>query len=221
MNKIVILILVLLFIPCTNNSQGGVAPPTQDATQPADKSGNSGKVCFFYTLLQGINKKGEDIQPGLTKEPAKTVINFLKWYRENEKELSKIQMVNMPPIEETNSFYTVNFDETERYLTELKKSGFVSDKYLERRRDYFKKADIKLRQDPVNDGPPDGFEFDLILLTQDIDDTLEAINNPKLISSQITKDNAIVKLDIMMRLEYKLSKQGDKWLIDHIQVLVK
>ncbi len=184
MNKIVILILVLLFIPGT-----------------------------------GLSEKGEKNQPGLTKEPVKTVINFLKWYKENEKRLSKIQLVNMPPIEETNSFYTVNFDETERYLTELKESGFVSDKYLEQWRDYFKKADIKLRQDPVNDGPPDGFEFDFILRTQDIDETLEAINNPKLISSQIIKDNAIVKLNIVMRLEYKLTKHGDKWLIDDIQVV--
>ena len=35
----------------------GVAPPTQDATQPAEKSRNSGKVSFFCTLLQAINKK--------------------------------------------------------------------------------------------------------------------------------------------------------------------
>jgi hypothetical protein len=224
MNKIVILILVFLFIPCTNNSQKGGrynASPTQDATQPADKCGNSEKVCFFCTLLQGINKKGEEIKPDLTKEPIKTVINFLKWYRENEKTLSKIQMVNIPSIEEKNSFYTVNFEKTEQYLAALKKSGFVSDKYMDQWRDYFKKADIKLKQNPMNDGPPDGFEFDFVLWTQEIDETLEAINNPKLISTQITTDNAIVTLDILMRLEYKLSKQGDKWLIDDIQVLVK
>jgi hypothetical protein len=35
----------------------GAAPPTQDATQSAEKSGNSEKVCFFCTFLQGISKK--------------------------------------------------------------------------------------------------------------------------------------------------------------------
>ncbi len=34
-----------------------VAPATQDATQPAEKSRNSGKVCFFCKFLQGISKK--------------------------------------------------------------------------------------------------------------------------------------------------------------------
>ena len=33
------------------------APATQDATMPADKIRVDEKVCFFYTLLQGINKK--------------------------------------------------------------------------------------------------------------------------------------------------------------------
>jgi hypothetical protein len=34
-----------------------VAPATQDATQPAEEIGNSEKVCFFYTFLQGISKR--------------------------------------------------------------------------------------------------------------------------------------------------------------------
>jgi hypothetical protein len=34
-----------------------VAPATQDATQSAEKSRHSGKVCFFCEFLQGIIKK--------------------------------------------------------------------------------------------------------------------------------------------------------------------
>jgi hypothetical protein len=34
-----------------------VAPTTQDATLPADKIRVGGKVCFFCTFLQSINKK--------------------------------------------------------------------------------------------------------------------------------------------------------------------
>jgi len=34
-----------------------VAPATQDATQPAEKSKNSGKVCFFCKFLHAISKK--------------------------------------------------------------------------------------------------------------------------------------------------------------------
>ncbi len=35
------------------------APASQDATMPADKIRIDEKVCFFCTLLQGINKKFE------------------------------------------------------------------------------------------------------------------------------------------------------------------
>jgi hypothetical protein len=37
--------------------QKGAAPQTQDATLPADEIKADGKVCFFCTFLQGINKK--------------------------------------------------------------------------------------------------------------------------------------------------------------------
>ena len=175
----------------------------------------------FLVFIPCINNSqtGKEIQPDLTKEPVKTVVDFLNWYRENYEKISKIQMVNMPSFKDPNSFYTVNFDEIEEYLIFLKTSGFVSDKYLQQWRDYLKKAGIKLEQDKVNDGPPEGFEFDFVLWTQEIDETLEAINDPKLISSKITRNKAVVKIYILMRLEFKLSKQNGKWRIDDIQNL--
>lgn len=176
-------------------------------------------VFMVFIPCTNNSKTGKEIQPDLTNEPAKTVVDFLKWHRQNHEKISKIQMVNIPPVENTNSFYTVNVDETERYLTLLKKSGFVSDRYLQQWRDYFKKAGIKLEQNPMNDGPPEGFEFDFVLWTQEIDETLEAINDPKLISSKITQNKAVLKIDILMRLEFKLSKQNGKWRIDDIQNL--
>jgi hypothetical protein len=42
---------------CPTFYKKGVAPPTQDATRPAEKIGSGEKVCFFYTFLQAINKK--------------------------------------------------------------------------------------------------------------------------------------------------------------------
>jgi hypothetical protein len=42
----------------------GVAPPTQDATLPADEISVSGKVCFFCKFFQGISKRaGRRRQP--------------------------------------------------------------------------------------------------------------------------------------------------------------
>ena len=185
---------------------------------------------IFLTILAAVvflvfipctnnSQTGKEIQPDLTKEPVKTVVDFLKWYRENYEKISKIQMVNIPPLEDLDSVYTVNFEEIEEYLTFLKTSGFVSDKYLQQWRDFLVKAGKKLEQDKVNDGPPEGFDFDFVLWTQEIRETLEAIKNPKLISSKSTQNKAVVRIYILMRLEFKLSKQNDKWLIDDIQNL--
>ena len=46
---------IMLFV--SSKSKKGIAPPTQDATQPVEKSGNGEKVCFFCKPLQAINKK--------------------------------------------------------------------------------------------------------------------------------------------------------------------
>ena len=58
----------------------------------------------------------------------------------------------------------------------MKSSGFVSDGYLDVFRDYFKQADEAFRKDPINEGPPPGFDYDIVLLTQEPDLVIEKGN---------------------------------------------
>jgi hypothetical protein len=97
------------------------------------------------------------------QEPARTVVNFLEWYRIQQGRLNEIPMVNKVGRQNEPINYSVNFKQTERYLLELKRSGFISDRYIRGLRTYFKECDKNLKKNPIDDGPPDGFEFDLVM----------------------------------------------------------
>jgi len=80
----------------------------------------------FLVFVPCINNSqtGKEIQPDLTKEPVKTVVDFLKWYQENYEKISKIQMVNMPTPEDTNSFYCEARIKGEE-LIEMKRKSYL------------------------------------------------------------------------------------------------
>jgi len=151
----------------------------------------------------------------LSREPYSRVISFLKWYKKNKKEVNQFELVNnCGQTYDSTKFYSVNRDQTEKYLQKIKSSGFVSESYIIDWRKYFEKCDKDFKQNPQNDGPPEGFDYDFILLTQEIDETLTAIEKPKMIFSKVSENKATVKIDIMMVLTFHLSKTKGVWLID-------
>ncbi len=152
----------------------------------------------------------------LNQEPYNRVISFLKWYKKNYEEVNKFGLVNNATLEDYDStkYYSVNQEQTEAYLEKIKSSGFVSENYINEWRKYFKICDNDFKKNPQNDGPPEGFDYDFILQTQEIDETLNAIEKPKMIYSKISKNKATVEIDIMMILTFDLSKINGIWLID-------
>ncbi|MBL4577076.1 MAG: hypothetical protein JKX74_01310 [Flavobacteriales bacterium] len=154
----------------------------------------------------------------LPEQPTKTVINFLTWYKDNYESISSIQLI-IWGNDDTTIPYSVDTIGTKEYLDYFNKSGFVSDKYIRDWTDYFSERQQYFEENLEYDGPPSGFEFDFVLLTQEYDKTLAAIDNPKLINIEIKESRAIVKIDIMKRLSFTLTKSTDRWLIDHIDNL--
>lgn len=188
-------------------------------------------ICTYLAACSGSDQSTPNpvkkdstasLSPGQTavnEHPKKTIIDFLHWYKNNMTRLDSFSLVNTAFGGDTTKFYSVNFEATEAYLAEFKKSGFVSDKYVQVMRGYFKKCDDYLKKHPENDGPPDGFEFDLVMWSQEYDEDLANIDKSKVIDQTIADNKATVKLGFPTggHLLYKLSKQGDKWLIDRIE----
>ena len=155
------------------------------------------------------------------KKPEKTVISFLKWYRDNLKNIHKIELVNNSNnvVYDSTKFYSVNFDNTEIYLSKFKNSGYVSDKYIGTWRLYFKQCESNFKTSPENDGPPSGFDFDFVMCSQEYDEDLANIDKVKIENYQADNTKAKLTLEFPsnMKLSYWLTKQNGNWLIDDIQ----
>ena len=155
------------------------------------------------------------------QELTKTVINFLNWYKANHSRLSSIELVKNSNNEvfDSTKFYTVDFEATDRYLSELKKSTCISEAYLNKWRDYFKTCEANFKKNPQNDGPPDGFEYDLVMLSQEYDDDLNNINKALIDIKPASNSTFLVtcKFPSSMTLGYTLAKENDHWLISDIQ----
>ncbi len=147
--------------------------------------------------------------------PAGTVVAFLNWYKENEDRLHEIDLVS-GGLKDTTTFYSVNFKETERYLAELKKSGFLSDKYLHNLRQHFKSADDHLKRHPQNDSYAPGFEYDLIMKAQDYWELWDNLDRLQLSEQVMTDTTAYVRLAYTdyYKAKYYLSNHNNRWLID-------
>jgi hypothetical protein len=186
----------------------------------------SGMGVFLFALMPLV-ENNRDTQSNIANsakrydfqhEPTKTVTNFLKWYKKNFDEISAIPMIDNYSIEyDSTKFYRVNFKGTEAYLSKLKSSGYISERYIKKWRIYFKEHDENFKKNPQNDGPPDGFEFDFVLWTQEIEGTLEAIDQLKVNETNETDNVAFIEIDISMRLGFYLTKYNGKWMIDAIE----
>lgn len=150
------------------------------------------------------------------KSDKKTAIDFYKWYA-TDKKIKDIEFLK--DLKDSNNFYAIDFKGTEEYLTTLKQTGFVSEKYLQTQRDYFKDCEKYFQENPENDGPPYGLDYDLIMLSQDYEEDLA--NTDKIKVEEIyRKDNqSMLKLLFFGggKIDVTLSKTNGKWLIDKIE----
>ena len=167
---------------------------------------NTMKKFLLLVLLLGCGA------PSQQQDPLQTVKDFLKWYGVHYKEATSFGLVNQGD----GVYYSVNFGETEKFLAYMKSSGFVSDEYLNNFRTYFKEAEEVFKKDSINEGPPPGFDFDIVLQTQEPELVIEKGNNPILISSQVHDEEATLNLDVGMKLTFTLTKDKSGWKIDWI-----
>jgi hypothetical protein len=158
--------------------------------------------------------------PQLGEQPVKTIIAFLEWYKGYHFSGKTPMVMDTAFVQgDTTRYYRVNFKGTEEYLGELKNSGFVSEEYLEGWRKDFRRSDEYMRTHPENDGPPNGFDYDLVTLSQE-DIGLDSLERTKV--GPITKEAGGVRVRLEFpnyaALTYRLHQEGDRWLIDKVSV---
>jgi hypothetical protein len=157
-----------------------------------------------------------------TKQPAGTILNFLKWYRTNVKQIKQIELVRHSTDPDSSSYYIVNAEGSEQYLDALQKSGFVTDNYIAKWREYFRKCNDKLRKSPATEMPVKGLDFDLVMLSKDYEEDLVRIERSTVEWQNVANDVGTITVGLPAtsgRLKYKIAKQDGKWLIDDIKDL--
>jgi hypothetical protein len=155
------------------------------------------------------------------KQPAASILNFLRWYRAHSSDLKKIEIVTHSANPDSANYYVVNAAGTEQYLDELKKSGFVSDKYIARWRAYFNMINEKLKKAPQTEAPVNGLDFDLVMLSKDCEEDLKSIERSTVDHQKIANDEGSITIGLptVGRLKYWMEKQDGKWMIVDVKDL--
>ena len=121
-------------------------------------------------------------------------------------------------LADSTTNYYIDFPVAEKYLSELRSSGFLSDFFLSDLMDFFKRCNVYLKKHPQNDGPPPGLDADLIMKRQDYQDIWDSLGKAKSIEKVITQNTSVIHLSFnkYSHEKYYLSKSGNQWLIDSI-----
>ncbi len=203
-------LLVFLFSRSRNNdTNDNEASVVYSAAEEQDQ-GQAARMHVTVSHTAETEQKS-NTPPSTLNPPYQAVLNFLRWYKDTYDAVYCIEL-----IDTSGSFYRVNFEGTEAYLSLLEQSRYISPEYIKRWQLYFKKCDENFKITKQTDGPAEGFEFDFVLWTQTIDETLDAIDNPELLSSIEQNGTHVVKVQISMRLGFRLSQYGEAWKIDEI-----
>ena len=94
-------------------------------------------IQFLLIFSFGCNFHSEKKVDAIS--PEKTVIDFIKWYDKNYDSISSIVPVTYTDFKkgDTTKYYTLDFEASEKYLSKLKVSGFLSEEYFNEQRKYF------------------------------------------------------------------------------------
>ncbi|MCV2485743.1 hypothetical protein OD917_12455 [Flavobacterium sp. SH_e] len=168
-----------------------------------------------------INKEGVNID---SKAQIELVKNFMKWYIENLDKLYKFKTIgggeSVAENEEPKNYF-VNFSEVEKYIVALKQSGFLTENFLKNEKQTFIDGDKYFKENPENDGPPYGFDYDRFFFTQEtFEEDLPNIEKIKYVVNQKDSFNSEVKFYLPIcgiNYKYSLKNIDRKWFIDKIE----
>jgi hypothetical protein len=144
-----------------------------------------------------------------------TIRSFLHWYKVNYSKSIGFRLVGS----DKNGNYFVNKKNCKKYLKHLKSSGRISDVYISHWNRYFSEMEQKFKANPQNEGPPEGFDYDLVTGTQEPDLLYNAGDQLKYHIQQIEKNHAVIITSDIWDHRFALTKSGGKWIIDSIDVM--
>ena len=151
------------------------------------------------------------------------VKDFLKWYKNNQNELYQFNSIKGGILLEDESAdnYYVDFKEVDKEVRFLSDSKLFTQNFLDQYKKRYVEGDEQFRQDPQNDGPPFGFDYNYFFMTQD-DYESDLKNIDKIKFNSLPQSDSIIYITFHlancgMTYRYILKKEDDRWKIDKIE----
>jgi hypothetical protein len=155
--------------------------------------------------------------------PEDVVKGFLKWYNTNFDTIYKFETIKGGALEQSKNptNYYVDFKVVDEYIDYFRKSGFFTNDFLNQYKNIFVEGEKQFKKEPQNDGPPEGFDFDYFMMTQDdFTADLKNVDQLKFDSKKIDDQTATVIFEFknsLMKYKYTLKSKEGKWQIDKIE----
>lgn len=143
-----------------------------------------------------------------------TTLAFFDWYKANMNRLAQIHMVNQ--VEGTP--YSVDKAGCEQFLDELRKSGLVTEGYLSGHRADFQRYQQQFEAEPQTEGPPMGFDMDLVMMSQEPDVDLDSLPHARILESSMHNDSA-ASVNVLLYYEFEVALLKDTvgWKVERIR----
>lgn len=164
-------------------------------------AGNSHKEC--RSLFNPPKDSAQAVQ---------CIISFLDWYKKNYSSINEKGL----SYADKDGWYKVDTIACRQYLDRLMHSGYFTNNYKKLWQEYFTSKAVYWESSPQNEGPPEGFDYDLVLLTQEPELFYE---DPKKLSFDVVemeKDFAVITTTADWPLYFEMTKRKGIWMIDYI-----
>lgn len=149
-----------------------------------------------------------------------TVISFLKWHKSGG-EYKQGELYFVPRYDGKDSVKTYfDTDSLEMYYNNFRKSGFVSEQYINELKDYFNFYGkfIGPKREAGEIIKIDGLDQDIILNTFEPEAILDHLNKATITKSLVIYNKALLGINFSKGVDmiFILTKSDKKWLIDYI-----
>jgi hypothetical protein len=158
-------------------------------------------------------------KPELNDSTKSFITDFLIWYKRSYYIDSLDQNYLVPASLDTiyTDIYSVDFEKADRYIKVLHNSGFFDEGLLHKINAYLKECNESMYNYKITDGAPIGLDFDLILLTQEIQNSFNLIpDSISHISTLETGNEYIHNIKLTYDIEFRLKNEQGKFLIVNI-----
>lgn len=173
--------------------------------------------CASFTNAPVVQKRQELMQQKAeVTAPQKVIIKFLRWYKANFKKANSFPLL----ITDKAGNSIVSKTGCSNYLAFIKSSGYLSEKYIGYWQKFFDDKAIELKTNPVGTDIPEGFDMDLVLITQEPDLVLNKIETIKFKTVSMNNSVALIgakfPFDKTLQYEFEMYKDKGGWKIAYI-----